>query len=56
MGGMRAAAKIGKIKTTPVMVTDIEIVETMAIAIKVINLAHRMDHKTSKQIFYTNIQ
>ena len=48
---MRAVAKKGMIKTSPVMVTGIEIAETMAIAIKVINLAHRMGHKTTRQIF-----
>ena len=48
---MRAVAKKGMIKTAPVMVTGIEIAETMDIAIKVINLAHCMGHTTTKQIF-----
>ena len=60
MGGMGTKIKPGKIKTTPVMDTDREIAETVAITIKVINLAHHMDHKMDhkilKRIFYINIQ
>ena len=52
MGGMGTKIKPGKIKTTPVMDTDIEIAETVAITIKVIILAHHMDHKILKRIFY----
>ena len=52
IGGMRAKIKTGKIKTTPVMDTDREIAETVAITIKVIILAHPMDHKILKRIFY----
>merc|ERR1712121_322616 len=40
-----------KDQTTPVMDTDREIAETVAITIKVIILAHPMDHKILKRIF-----